>query len=287
MNDLFAPDLCAAVERALDQPDDWGRDRLHVTDLAVSIPGPDGKCERSLQLRLQDAERTPDQIGKQIMFDHSHRIHERLTQLLEMGLAHTDWIIVAIEQKVPEGSLPYGVTGTPDMVLLNLRTRQTVVVDFKSIRGKSFDYLDGPKPSWVLQVQTYMKVKPAELGVILVIDREGQNGMRQFVIERDDKKVDQAIEYAQEVRESEELFPVLEKLVKIRHNKTCDTVYRNAPWQCDYGEFRGPSCPGAVEKELEPHMGHVGRLVDGKFVPKKGLPEKVAAHVKMLAELPS
>jgi len=259
------PDLVYALEKALaSKGDDWGKLALHVTDLAVAIEGEDGKCKRQLWLRLNGAAEQPATLGKQLMFDHSHGIHERIVPMLKEGLKGTGWVLEHVELSL-KGLLPEGVdSGRVDTVLRG-PNHEVIILDFKSVRGNAWQYLEQPKPAHVLQVQTYAEAYGADGAMILYIDREGQNGVKAFTVERDDEKVFHAVQVAAAIK-SDVIGPERCKpVVKIRTNKGPDAVYLESGWRCDYCEFRDVSCEGS----LLPHLRDLGvvakRAADGSL----------------------
>lgn len=231
------PNLVKALERAIHQPDDdWGKDRLHVSDLAVAIEGADGKCPRQLWLRLSGAERTPTHPGQQLMFDAGHRLHRATFAWLEKGLPE-GWVVWLVERDLSR-LLPDGLTGRCDLTLMG-PNGEHVVVDVKTLRGAGFRWMtDAAKPANALQVQAYMMALDADYGIILYIDREGQNFAKQFYVERDDERVHEAFGVATAVAALPVPMPVLEPVTK--KGKLAE------PWQCDWCDYRGVSCPGAL-----------------------------------------
>lgn len=239
----MSPNLKAAIERALcAEPDSWADDRLHVSDLAVSIPGDDGKCPRQLWLRLQGAEKQPQHPGQRLMFEAGHRLHRACIEWLRMGL-QDGWEIQGVELDLSP-VLPEGTSGRCDCVLLGPGGEQ-VVVDFKTVRGHAFKYLDAPKPAHVLQVQAYCWALAADYGKLLYVDREGQNFAREFDVVRDDAAVEKALSEAKRVEELSEPPPVLD--AKKKAGSKGKPVL---PWQCEYCDYLDVSCPGALAKEL-------------------------------------
>lgn len=235
----MTPGLKAALERALGAtPDSWGDDKLHVSDLAVSIPGDDGKCPRQLWLRLHGAEKAKKHPGQHLMFAAGHRLHAAVVEWLREGL-EDGWEITGVECDLTS-VLPEGLSGTCDIVLTG-PNGERVVVDTKSLRGRAFSFLDSPKPANVLQVQAYCFALDADYGMLLYVDREGQNFAREFRVERDDAAVKEAVDVAKRIEGLLEPPPVLQpkELKKGKKN----------PWQCDYCDYCGVSCPGAVPKE--------------------------------------
>jgi len=269
IKELKVPDLPAALKRGLESKKDehpWDDMVLHVSDLSVSL-GPDGTCPRALWLRLKGAEKKPPTPGELLMFDHGAEIHKRLDEILRDGLGHP-WEIVAREKKV---TLDGDITGRLDCLVRNITTGADVVVDFKTQRGRAFGFMNGPRPSHVLQVQAYMAAEGIDRGLIFYVDREGQNAAAQYVVERDDFKVYAAIDYARAIRDQIEPPGIFSAYLNIKENKGPDSVKLEIPWQCSYCNYRGVSCPGPLPQDIKDlkDLGIIGYIKDGKFSPFK------------------
>ena len=263
------PSLPAMMEEGLrNQKDDWGDDRLHVSDLSVYLD--DGKCPRELWLRLNGYEKRELTAGQMLMFDHGHRIHERIVDIIEKPLLNQGWYIVDVEMPIKITALKDGaevsIKGRADIVLQHEEGME-VVVDFKTLRGRAFQYLEQPKEAHVLQVQSYMAGVEAYEGIIFYLDREGQNAARQFIVYRDDMKVTGAVKYAKSIEEMSEPPEALPPKVEIRKNKGPDSVYLKLPWQCDYCQYRDVSCIGAIPRKFR-DLGVVGKIdAENNFKP--------------------
>lgn len=263
------------------QPDEWQEDVLHVTDLAVAIGE---TCPRQLQLRLKGADRKLPSPGQQLMFRHGHRIHEDLVTLLRAGLPQ-DWEIWEVELPVELGD----ITGRIDCVIKHVPSIDKFIVDFKTIRGRAFNWLEDVKPAHELQVQTYMVAfeetmgeKPVE-GIVLYVDREGQNSFKQFAVGHDKNKVLDAVAQTKAIANSG-LCPELKPKLEIKENKGPDSVKLKQQWQCDYCDYQDVSCHGALPKKLR-DLGIVGYTDGEGFTPKADVPGEVVKIVEDLLEL--
>lgn len=248
---IAPPDIVAALTRGLDTRDTWGSDKLHASDLSVAVPTADGgKCPKQLWLRVHGYKRNPDGLGKLLMFDHGNRIHEQIPKLLERGLKGTGWIVEHVELSL-KGLLHEDIdSGRLDTLLYHKASGTRLVLDYKTVRGRTFQFLDKPKATHVLQVRVYVEAFDVDGAVILYIDREGSNGVAYFVVERDDQAVRDAARIARAVVNSVDAPPVLKPQLEILKNKGPDSVKLKQPWQCAYCEFRGPSCEGALPLHL-------------------------------------
>ena len=271
------PPLTQAVEIGLQLAEDNSRDNsvLHVTDLAVTIG--EG-CPRQLWLKLKGADKKQLSAGMLLMFWHGKRIHVDLVDLLRAGLP-TEWEIVGVEVPMEFDE----IHGTADVVLENVSTYEIVVADFKTMRGRGFYFLkDEAKPAHKLQVQAYIhglhktqKFMP-DGGMVLYVDREGQNAMQQFPVERDDNAVKEAIIEAKLIRDMPKAPDILNPVAKQgKPTKTKGTPVTVAmPWMCDYCDYCDISCTGALPYSFR-NMGVVGHLDGGEFKPTQELTEAI------------
>ena len=270
---ISVPSLPQALDSGLrKQIDTWDETRLHVSDLPVAIGE---KCPRQLWLRIRGAEKKKLTAGKLLMFDHGKRIHERLVELM---LLPEDWEIESVESPVDIK----GITGRYDTRLFNTAKGWELIVDFKTVRGNKFNYLDEAMPAHVLQVQAYIAGSDADGGLVFYVDREGQNQAKQFFVKREDERVFQAIEIAKNIAEQKFPPPLLEPVLKISKNKGPDSVKLCQDWKCDYCEYQDVSCPGAL-KPYQRKNGIIGHIVKEKFQPKEGY-EKLAEVVESLLD---
>ena len=260
---------------ALDSEHEWNNNLLHASDLSVALKG-EGKCPRQLWYRVNDYDREEDTPGKKLMFYHGNRLHEMIAKFLHKGLK--DWYVMSVEQKIE--NLPHSITGRLDCLIGNkdcllgnkdFDNKETMVVDFKTVRGRTFNYLTEAKPSHKLQVQTYMMSVDATYGAVLYIDREGQNFANQYFVKRDDESVLKAIDYAVNIINSEIPPAILKPQFKINENKGPDSVKIGMPWQCDYCEYCNITCDGALPQDKRP-SGICGKIHDDEgYKPKKSL----------------
>ena len=271
---VLPPDLPAALESYLrKQEDDWGDHLIHVSDLGHTLPFPDGKCPRQLWLRLQGAPRRQDKFGELLMFDNGNRLHETVVEYVRHNLPE-GWSILLVEAPVAE-QLLYIQKGSTDVVLSGPND-ELVVVDAKTVRGRALQYGDLPYATHQLQVQTYVKAMNAALGLLLYLDREGQNGARQVIVPRDDVAVVRATVKLKRIVESPEPPPMFPVKVDVKENKGPDSVKVSLPWQCERCAYRPLSCPGPIHPDQLPKgvCGHVDD--EGEFTPKEGVTDEVA-----------
>jgi len=151
----------------------------------------------------------------------------------------------------------------------NLKQKNEVmIVDFKTMRGGAFSYLDGPKESHKLQVRTYMYATGADYGAVLYIDREGQNFARQFFIKEDNSMVESAIKKAKDIAYQENIPPKMKPKIKINNNKGDDSIVVKERWQCQYCDFKNVSCEGAIPADYDSKLGKVcGHINQQGFTP--------------------
>ena len=275
------PPLTQAVEIGLQLAEDNSRDNsvLHVTDLAVTIG--EG-CPRQLWLKLKGADKKQLSAGMMLMYRNGHRIHEDLTALLKAGLPR-EWEIVGVEVPMAFDEL----VGKADCLIINIDTGERIVVDYKTMRGRGFYFLnDEPKPAHKLQVQGYIyglyqtqQFMP-DGGLVLYVDREGQNSFQQFPVARDDNAVKEAIIEAKLIRDMPKAPDILNPVAKqTKATKTKGIPITVAmPWMCDYCDYCDIGCTGALPYSFR-NMGVVGHLDGGEFKPTQELTESITRAI--------
>lgn len=277
--------LVNALNAALSVADnEWDDSSLHVSDLSTPTEG----CPRQLWLRLRGAQKKKPTPGQLLMFRHGNRIHRELIEDLRVGLG-SEWEIIAVEKPVEFE----GIIGRCDCLLQNVATKEIIVVDFKSVRGRKFGHLDAQGKSMDshdIQVQGYSygftvsAVCEPVCGIVLYTDREGQNGFRQYDdVPNDFQAVKDAIVEIKTIAGLSEAPPLLEPELKININKRDDSVELPNRWQCDYCDYCDISCHGALPKELRSSGIVAYRNDDGLTnIKKTKKEEKVLCSEEML-----
>lgn len=231
---------------------EWDSKALHISDLGTVIDG----CPRQLWLRLNGAKSRTLRLGELLMFDAGQRIHDRMVEALQLGGCSV------IDSELETGYM--GLTGRYD-AKLDIHGHITIA-DFKTMRGAAFKHLPGPKPSHVAQVRGYLAAEDADAGLIIYIDREGQNGIRVFDVSRDDEEVDSMVMKLKAIQ-GDERPPVLKPLLDLIERKNFKTVYVRQPWNCDYCRYIDVSCLGALPYDLRKNE-IAGRITDGEYIPE-------------------
>lgn len=233
--------LIPALEKALSKEDTWDVSAIHASDLGSTLENE--TCLRQVWLRVRGSKQREQGIGEKLMFDHGHRLHAHAVELLRRGLPELHDII-GVEESVTEqltAKLGFKITGRYDCLVTDPAGKK-VVVDFKTVRGVAMRFLiEKPKPTHQIQIQAYLFATDADYGILLYIDREGQNGFKEFRVERDDAAVIAAANKLRAAVDADEAPPILEP--KITQLKTKTKIER--PWQCEYCRFCSHSCPGA------------------------------------------
>jgi hypothetical protein len=268
--------LIEAVEKGLNElteEDSWQENVLHISDLGSTIEG-EG-CLRQVYLRLQGAEKAKRHAGIQFMFNQGHAIHERIVSIMNLP---KEWKLIGteIECRFPI----FKMVGACDMLLQNEETGERVVVDFKTVRGNAFNYLDSPKPGNVAQVQGYIEAFDASYGKLLYIDREGQNGFREFDVQRDRQTVIERANTLYKMALSEEAPDILSPDIKLRENKSSYAIYIKQPWCCDYCDYADISCKTALPYELRDNgvVGHVDKDTGEITLKDESIEDALYAH---------
>lgn len=220
----------------------WDEKILHVSDLPY-ITGE--LCPRQLWLRLNGYEKREDGAGEILMYRNGHIQEERAKALWRIGLPDV-WVIyaenIAISNKA---NVPEWISGEYDVLFRNKKTNEHVVVDVKTVRGGKFRYLNEADPKNIIQLQGYMEAIDVDNGMLFYIDREGQNFCKQFQVERDAKTIKDGYDKLLVYSQSEEPLERVRAKIKIKENKTFDSIYLNYPWQCQWCKYLGISCNGA------------------------------------------
>jgi CRISPR/Cas system-associated exonuclease Cas4 (RecB family) len=289
---MKVPNLVQALDMGLqviENEDNRDNSRLHVTDLAATIPG-EG-CPRQLWLQLRGSPKRKKTAGQLLMLRNAKRIHEDLTYIFERGLP-SEWRILFVEHTMEFD----GLIGTSDLVVQNAQSGQIVISDYKTSRGRAFYYLtkdNKAKPAHELQVRSYIygasKVleNVSDNGVVFHVDREGQNASLQFPVTRDDEAVKRAIVEAKEIVAMEKIPDMIEPVIKLgKETKTLGVPVNIAlSWMCDYCDYRDVSCHSPLIYDHR-SLGVVGHMVAGDFKPKKETPLDIIDWVEHLAEIP-
>lgn len=242
----------------------WDPTALHASDLGAALPpAADGRvegCLRQVKLRMQGAAGRVCGTGEHLMLYKAAVIHLLLAEWLESRLheMYQEWKVEAVEDAITDEG-----TGRLD-VSLRHASGFLLIVDFKSVRGRAFEYGEFPYLGHKIQVQAYMRAKQADVGLILYTDREGQNGQRQCVIERDDAAVLAAWRVLQNVKADPELPPVLAPKAARKKTKTLgEAVTLGLPWNCEWCPFADISCPTALPAGQRGRVaGHVPEGAD-------------------------
>jgi hypothetical protein len=236
---------------------------FHVSDLGVAH----GLCPRKVWLRLQGAEKGEKHYGEEGMLLFGEIIHIIGARFLELGLPDY-WEISAVEKTINDG-LPEGWAGRLDVELKG-KQGEKVIVDFKTSRGKNFYYLDndGAKKENKSQVRGYCYADKGDYGILFYVDREGQNGVRQFLVEPDSEQVLNNIKTVEEKVSKEP--PILTPTINIKENKGDNSIKVSQPWNCDWCDYQDVSCPGALPPALRDNNRVVAKMdSEGEIRPYK------------------
>lgn len=233
-------DLAEVLEAALlADYNTWDKNgKIYATDLGVALGPEHAGCSRAFYEKCRNAPRKKPTVGNILMFKVGDLVHEYMTKLLTAALPQYGWRVVAVEERTQA----FGVSGRLDMEIEHIETGARIVVDFKTKRGAAFGFLNEAKPENVLQVQFYEAVRNAIGGILLYIDREGQNFVRQFEVPRSDRRPEEAARRLTAIRDSldppDPLAPRLKRVV----NKGPDSLYLNLPWQVEWCDLKDCPC---------------------------------------------
>ncbi len=133
-------------------------------------------CKRKIYFKMKGAEKEELDPQTSRKFERGNQIHQKLISAL-----YSTGVVTASEVEMPNQSLFHGRADA--VVSLN---GENYVVEVKSASPYAFKKLDGPKKSWVSQLQIYLNHFDIEKGIILV-ECKGTQKLEEFCIERDEK----------------------------------------------------------------------------------------------------
>lgn len=251
--------------------------KIWPSDLGVALgPEHDG-CQAAFWHRCRDAEQKEISPGQLLMFKVGDLIHEYMVEMLRKHLPAHGWEVVDDEGRAEA----FGISGRFDVKIRHIETGWTRVVDFKTKRGNAFQYLNEPKPGNVIQDQFYIAAEDADDGSLLYIDREGQNFVREFLVERADHRPATAVKVLEEIRDAEEPPPPVELTLKRVRNKGPDSIYLNVPWQITWCSLKHCPCaaalPGSVPDKIVAKVSN-----DGMVTPQEGYEKWLGLVLDML-----
>ena len=256
-------DLVEDIERAITaavQRKSWGRKgKLYVSDLKYGLALPeDGDCPKKLWGILRNEAQTPKTPGVDLMLTAGDRLHTQIEDWLRDHLTG-GWKVIGREQRLEVE----GLRGRLDLYLHNGDLKLTAVVDIKTKRGAAFNYLFEPKKADVIQVQAYMMAKAADFGILLYVDREGQNWIKMFVIPRNDTAVIRVASYVKDIRRKAQAGGTVDgmepSLIR-KKNKGPDSLTVKWPWQVDWCPLERCHCRARISKPLP--KGVVAHVTD-------------------------
>lgn len=247
-----------AMQHLDHEPGEWDETAVHVSDYRYMLSPDEGGCDRQLWHRFRQDDASDPTLWMRMMWDQGFALQIRFSWLLCQGLP-ASWELEAVEMDVSRG-LPGADVGSCDLVLSS--EDHVLGVEMKTQRGRAFQYLDEPKPSHVMQsegeAQALKQLFPEEdvEHRLVYLDREGQNTPLVFPTETGleaEKRVLEASHYANEIRDrtNGEAPEPLSPHIAVRENKGPNSVYLEEGWVCEYCNYRGESCPGALPDNLK------------------------------------
>lgn len=232
--------LESVMEAAVrDKHESWPKNmRIWPSDLGVALgPEHDG-CQREFWGKCRDLPRKELTVGSLLRFLIGDAIHEFVVEVLSDHLPSFGWRVIGYEERVEK----FGISGRYDILIEHPESGVRLVIDVKTKRGGAFSYLDEAKPGDVLQVQQYIAATDAAGGILLYVDREGANFVREFKVERNDRRPEKAVETLTCIRDSDNLPPAVQLGISRRENKGPDSVYLKEPWQLSWCNLKECLC---------------------------------------------
>lgn len=227
--------------------------KIYASDLGVALGPEHAGCPRALWEKLHDAPQKAATPGTLLMFRIGDLIHDYIANLLREELPRHGWEVVGVEQNVRLDE----IRGRYDIKVRSKETGEVRIIDCKTKRGAAFGFLNEAKKPDQLQVQYYAQ-DGADGGDLLYIDREGQNFVRHFEVEKNDVRPKQAARRLKVLRDGappSTLRPVLKRV----KNKGPDSLYLEAPWQVQWCSLKKCPCAKAIGELPE---GIVAKVYD-------------------------
>lgn len=217
------------ADHYLAQRKDWKREgRLYMSDL-----GNEG-CELGLWRKLKDFPQKPKTPGEMLMFKQGENLEEQVADDLAQVLAdNSDWNLVDRQTSVSITVDGEEITGKLDILMRHVYNGQLLVLEVKSKRGRAFSFLDEAKRPNVCQTRGYMEGTGAEKGILVYVDREGQNFMRPFAVEPDREDLFAEARKLQALRDGP-APSTTPPTFKRNKNKGADSFALTIPWQVDW-----------------------------------------------------
>lgn len=238
------PDVLEALTNALHRESRPRNGRIYVSDSSVTTAG--GSCKLAYWREHKGERKKKPTPGESLMFKAGHIMHDWIAEALRRELPWQQWRVIGVEQYVDLGP---EVSGRYDLMLRSAKTGHRVIVDIKTKRGNAFSFIDkeGAKEADVLQVQMYLLGAPeADAGMVVYVDREGQNFGRPFAVQRDDDAARNAIAILRQLRDQDEPPDIVELDFWVKTNKGDDSIYLKAPWQTRWCNMEVCACASAL-----------------------------------------
>lgn len=234
----------------------WDKDgKIYATDLGVALGPEHSGCPRAFWEKCHNAPRREPSAGEMLMWRMGELVEEEIIRLLKTALPKVGWELVGTQERVRQ----YGVSGRLDVRIRHVETGAIRIVDVKTKRGQAFGFLNEAKPDNVLQVQYYMDGTDAVGGDLLYVDREGQNFVRQFEVERNDARPRKAAEILESIRDNETPPAPCKAMLSRTVNKGPDSLYLKNPWQVEWCDLKKCPCRAAIGKVPSGIAGKVSK----------------------------
>jgi len=149
------------------------------------------KCEWFLWHCLKGSERNDISANDKLTFEQGNEIHRTLMR----AMLETREIDVITSEATTSSDL---VHGKCDCIFSFRDGKEMNIVDFKSSKGSSWNYI--PQDNHKTQVQVYQYFFDIDHGWLLYYNKETQE-LQDFYVSRDDEKVEKILERLQKVKD--------------------------------------------------------------------------------------
>lgn len=192
----------------LDQQRDKEQTHFYITDA--------GKCPRQVFFKFKNVRGEPMDARILRVFERGEHMHRNIFNILYRLKIGT-----VTEITIPNKEI---VSGRADAIICI--NGENYVLDIKSINSMQFKKLIAAKEENILQIQLYLHYFNIKKGILLYIDKDQQD-IKEFLIDYDDKIVNNLLDGFKKLKEKIELNTLPARLFDWPQN-----------WQCQYCKYK-------------------------------------------------
>lgn len=235
-------------------------------------------CVRKVVYRYYHLPHKKRDLAELIKFEVANFIHKLMADAIKQS---PDFNLIGAEKKLTKG-LPKNVSGKCDLLFTDTEFNITILSDTKTVHPNKFEkYFDFLlMDSTRIQINMYkmgskkMNVAHPEYMVVTYFDSAGTHDPAFFEVGDIPEAVllDIVKKYAVPVEQYPKVMPGLHP-IEISLDRKTGKIFAKKPWNCDYCEFYGVSCPSWGDDFPSKTKVHIGKSyggirieLDGQFV---------------------